>query len=60
MATYDYKCKECEAEMELRHGMNEKRPHCPECDKDALEVHFKEAPVFHTKGMGWGGRGRPA
>ena len=59
MATYDYKCEQCGAEMELNHGMNEKRPHCPECDKDALQVQHKQARPFHTQGNGWGGKGHP-
>jgi C4-type Zn-finger protein len=47
--------------MELRHGMNEDRPPCPECKEYSLEVfHTPESvPTFKTVGFGWGGKGHP-
>jgi putative FmdB family regulatory protein len=61
MATYNYKCTSCNSKMELRHGMNEDRPPCPECKEYSLEVfHTPESvPTFKTVGFGWGGKGHP-
>jgi putative FmdB family regulatory protein len=53
LATYTYNCKGCNAaEIEIKKGMNDPNPLCPECKEDTLVMQL-ERPVFVRKGRGW-------
>jgi putative FmdB family regulatory protein len=56
MATYDFKCTDCEQEFELSKPMADPNPPCPECG-GVLEVVIHVVP-FHRVGDGWGARGQ--
>lgn len=48
MPTYDYRCKPCEQECEVRRSMSETSspPVCSSCGND-MERWFKSAPAVH-------------
>lgn len=53
MPIYDFRCKECQHEMELFLKSNEADPStCPECQKESL-VRCLSAPKFRLSGSGW-------
>ena len=50
MPTYDYKCSECDHEMEVFQGFDEDfLTKCPECEKETLEQVIS-VPHFSVKG----------
>ena len=52
MPLYDYRCTECDREVEVMHGINESGPetceHCGGAMRKALSP-----PAIHFKGSGW-------
>ena len=40
MPLYDYKCSQCDYEMKLFHGINEKPGKCSKCLNDSLKKQF--------------------
>ena len=55
MPSYDYRCTQCRAEFQARHGMTAKGPPCPACGAAAERV-ILAAPAVH----GYMARGREA
>ena len=53
MPLYDYKCAACNEVFEIRKGINEPHPECPECKENALEQIHLGAPITEYKGKGW-------
>lgn len=54
MPTYNYKCKECEHELEVVRSMKDKRlTLCPSCKKEELQQVISTNGVFTFKGGGW-------
>lgn len=53
MPLYDYKCVACNKVFEIRKGINEPHPECPECKENALEQIHLGAPSTEYKGKGW-------
>ena len=53
MPIYDYKCSECEYEIEIiQKFSDEPRTLCPNCNKNTL-LKMVSAPSFRLKGGGW-------
>ena len=53
MPIYDYKCSECEYEIEIiQKFSDEPRSLCPNCNKNSLSK-MVSAPSFRLKGGGW-------
>ena len=46
MPTYDYRCKICRSETEVRHPVNEAAPRCPDCG-GGMEKIILSAPAVH-------------
>lgn len=54
MATYNYKCKQCEHEIEIVQSMKDKQlTKCPSCKENKLQQVIKTSGVFSLKGSGW-------
>tara|TARA_R110002012_G_scaffold249772_1_gene427372 strand:+ start:569 stop:790 length:222 start_codon:yes stop_codon:yes gene_type:complete len=56
MPLYEYKCPECENEVDLLTGFDSPNPKCPECEKKNKEVEMTKkisVPSFSLKGGGW-------
>jgi len=57
MATYNYKCPECEHEQEAIHGMNEEpKIVCDECGFEGLVKKIPKSFNFVLKGANWSGK----
>ena len=53
MPIYDYKCSDCEHQIEVIQKMSDKpKVTCPECNKKTLKKLIS-APSFRLKGGGW-------
>tara|TARA_B100000212_G_scaffold118632_1_gene88633 strand:- start:238 stop:528 length:291 start_codon:yes stop_codon:yes gene_type:complete len=53
MPIYDYKCSDCEHQIEVIQKINDKPMIvCPECSKRSLKK-LVSAPSFRLKGSGW-------
>ena len=53
MPIYDYKCSDCEHQIELIQKISDKpRVTCPKCNKKTLKKLIS-APSFRLKGGGW-------
>ena len=53
MPIYDYKCSDCEHEIEVIQRISDKpRVTCPKCNKKTLKKLIS-APSFRLKGGGW-------
>jgi putative FmdB family regulatory protein len=44
MPLYDYRCPNCEARFEAKHGMSEDAPPCPECGHPDVKRVITSAP----------------
>jgi putative FmdB family regulatory protein len=44
MPLYDYKCPNCDARFEARHGFDDPSPACPSCDFEAVQRVILQAP----------------
>ena len=54
MPYYDYRCKACNSDFEIKKGITEPHPEeCPECKEIALERLHITAPSTEFKGKGW-------
>ena len=54
MPTYEYRCKACEAEMEIFHSMTEDaRTECPECGEQELIRLISAGGAVLFKGSGF-------
>ena len=49
MPTYDYDCKSCGAEIEVRHAISETKRKCPECGKLKLERAWRQVAAYHLR-----------
>ena len=53
MPIYDYKCSDCEHQIEVIQKISDKpRVTCPKCNKKTLKKLIS-APSFRLKGGGW-------
>ena len=53
MPIYDYKCSDCEHQIEVIQKISDKpRVTCPKCNKKTLKKLIS-APSFRLKGSGW-------
>ena len=53
MPIYDYKCLNCEHELELIQKINDEEiKKCPNCNQNTLKKQIS-APSFRLKGSGW-------
>lgn len=52
MPIYQYKCSNCESELELLQSLNEPAPKCVGC-KILMEKQFPTGTSFELKGKGW-------
>ena len=53
MPIYDYKCSDCEHQIEVIQKISDKpRVTCPKCNKKTLK-NLISAPSFRLKGSGW-------
>lgn len=48
MPNYDYDCGGCGAEVDIVHGMGEKRRKCPKCGKMKLKRAWRQVAAFHA------------
>ena len=53
MATYEYKCKECESVVTISRSINDKEeiPVCGACKINMNKVYSMAAPVFKGSGF---------
>lgn len=51
MPLYEYRCKECGYQFEIRHGVNDPVPRCLACNGEVRKV-FHPPPIIF-KGSGW-------
>ena len=52
MARYDYKCPQCETQVEVEHPMSEHPTiHCPSCGAEAQRVFSTSGIVFEGHGF---------
>tara|TARA_Y100001934_G_scaffold67960_1_gene84275 strand:+ start:166 stop:456 length:291 start_codon:yes stop_codon:yes gene_type:complete len=53
MPIYDYKCSNCEHQIEVIHKISDDpKTTCPKCNKESLSKLIS-APSFRLKGSGW-------
>lgn len=54
MPTYNYKCMNCEHELEIVHSIKDNpKTFCPECETDNLKRMISGGTGFLLKGGGW-------
>jgi len=54
MPTYQYKCKQCDHEFEVKQRMtDDPLSQCPECGKTTLKKIINNQGGFQLKGSGW-------
>lgn len=53
MATYEYKCSECEARVTVTRGISDKDPgyNCDSCGNALTRVYSMATPVFKGSGF---------
>lgn len=54
MTTYNYKCKNCDHELEVVRSMKDKPlKECPECEQETLQQIITSNVAVTFKGGGW-------
>ena len=53
MPTYDFKCRMCDTNVEIKVVLDDEFPKCEQCGVPLSKVFTP--PAIHFKGGGWGG-----